>query len=345
MGETRVLVCGYGIFGRLHAAAWREVAGVRLMVADPAGASRERALAEGVAAGDIAATAADLIARADIVDVVAPPDEHLPLVLAALAAGRPVLLEKPAVRSVADAQLLAARLGNVPLQVGHVLRAHPLTRRATAILRAGGIGRLVAMEGDFRGWKRMRADSSVIENDGVHFLDLMRHFAGAPAAAVDARAMHRLGGARADDIRIDLAYPGGVAGELRLGVVAGGETEDPFLPGAVTDKRLRLVGDGGVLVIDFNRNRLTHGTARYDASPGGWTPTVTSLTEEQVLGATPVRLLADSFRVFLDAIAGRGAVLCDAQEGAVEMAGLLTAIDRALAQPATPFIPVRENAA
>ena len=224
------------------------------------------------------------------------------------------------------------------MQVGFVLRCHPLTLRAGALLAEGAIGRLLSVEGDFSGWKRMRADSSIIENDGVHFLDLMRHLVGAPVRAADARAASLLGGRRADDIRIALSHENGVTGHLRLGVLACGETEDGFMPGAVTTKRLRLIGDGGNLVLDFNRNTLTHAQVAYEESAGGWNVTPGAIVCEQVVGVTPVSLLAASFDVFMAASAGSGPVLCPAGEGALEMACLLEAIDRALARPPAPPI-------
>lgn len=344
--RRRVLICGYGAFGALHAAAWRQMGGdIALMVADPGEEARARARADGIAEADIGAESVALMERADLVDIVAPPAHHLPLVLQALDRGKPVLVEKPAVRTVGEAEVLVGKVAatGLAVQVGLVLRCHPLTGRARALLTEGAIGNLLAFEGDFSGWKRMRADASILENDGVHFLDLMRFLAGAPPVAVDARAASRLGGAVADDIRIELAFGNGISGHLRLGILAGGETEDPFVPGALTTKRLRLIGDKGNLVLDFNRNRLFHGEVGYAPAPGGWNVSPGAMRWEQVPSATPSALLARSFQVFLDAAAGRGEPLCPVREGTWELARVLAGIERALARPVPASIAIGEG--
>lgn len=323
-----VLICGFGAFGSLHAKAWRECdPSIRLMVCDPAEAARRDAVTNGIEPSLVAGDPGSLMPQADIVDIVAPPAHHLPLALQALSLNKPVLVEKPAVRGGADARTLLGAAGSVPVQVGLVLRCHPLVRRARDLLAAGAIGELLLMEGDFSGWKRMRADSSLIENDGVHFLDLTRHIAGAPATAVGADFGRHLDPAVADDIRIDLAFENGVEGRLRLGVLAGGLAEDGFVPGAMTSKSLRLVGTAGNLTIDFNANRLFHGTVEYRRSPGGFDVVPHALTSEAAIGVTPVSLLARSFATFVAALESGGPVMCDLREGALELAQVIDGVE------------------
>jgi predicted dehydrogenase len=341
-----VLLCGFGAFGALHAAAWREaVDGVRLMIADPSEAARDRARML-VPPEQVAATMDEFLTTTDLIDLVTPPDHHYDAAVKAIDAGKPVLIEKPAVRTLADAIDLSTRAAEagVPIQVQHVLRAHPLTRRASDMLRSGRIGRLLRMEGDFSGWKRMRADSSLLENDGVHFLDLFHVFADAPADAVDARARHLLGGRVADEIVIDLAYSSGVSGTLRLGVLRAGDSEDAYVPGAVTTKRIRLIGDRGNLEIDFNAGRLFVANVDFEPIEGGWRPVPGDLGWEQSPATGPVALLAETFRIFLDAIDKGRSVLCDLDTGAVAMMRTLGAIDKALTRGPRSMITVGSTA-
>lgn len=332
-----VLICGFGLFGDLHAKAWRLVdPETTLLVADPSAQARERALRAGVAPDDIATAPDALLGRADLVDIVAPPAFHLPLALKAIEAGKPVMIEKPAVRSVEEARVLMRAATATPVQVGLVLRAHPLVETARAMLDEGAIGELLAMEGDFSGWKRMRADSSLVENDGVHFLDLMRLFAGARAKSTSARAWRLLDRAVVDDLTIELAYENDIRGRLRLGVLSAGGVEDAFVAGALTTKTLRLMGKKGNILIDFNRNRLVHAGVQYERSEGGFAVTPTGTTTHSVLGATPEALLARSFRLFLDALINSGPVMCGLREGAFELATTMAAIEACLAQ-AAPF--------
>ena len=337
----RVLICGFGAFGELHARAWRRFdPGISLMVADPSEQARARAGQLGIVADAIASDPAALMDRADIVDIVAPPAFHLPLALQALQAGKPVMIEKPAVRTVAEARRLHDAAGALPVQVGLVLRAHPLVAEAAALLAAGEIGSLLAIEGDFSGWKRMRADSSLTENDGVHFLDLMRHLAGAPIAEVGARSWSLLDSDVADDIVVEPRFANGVSGRLRLGVLVAGATEDAFVPGAVTTKTLTLIGRAGNIAVDFNRNRLVLSRVRYTRSAGGHEVTPLSVSSRSALDVSPEALLSRSFGLFLDAVRGGAPVMCDVRQGALELAATLAAIDTALADQPRMSVPV-----
>ncbi|WP_299936279.1 Gfo/Idh/MocA family oxidoreductase [uncultured Nitratireductor sp.] len=345
MTVRNVLLCGFGAFGAQHAAAWRQtMTAPRLFISDPDPSARERARALGL--GYVAEDPSVYLDQVDLVDIVTPPRLHLPVALAALARGKHVFIEKPAVTSLDEARQLMAAVdaSGCAVQIGFVLRCHPLVEKAKALIASRAIGRLLAVEGDFSGWKRMRDDSTIIENDGVHFLDLMRHLAGVPVRSVEARGVSLLGAEKDDDIRIDLAFEEGISGNLRLGVLACGEVEDGFMQGAVTTKRLRLIGDAGNIVIDFNRNTLTQAQVSYTPSAGGWKVSPGAMTSEQVIGVTPSSLLAKSFDLFASVIESGGPTLCAADEGALEMAALLEAIDRALVREPLPQIALEKGA-
>ncbi|MFC5586116.1 Gfo/Idh/MocA family protein [Nitratireductor kimnyeongensis] len=344
MSVKNVLLCGFGAFGAQHAAAWRQsTTAPCLYVSDPDPAARDRALAVGLE--HVAEDPSVYLDRVDLVDIVTPPRLHLPVALTALGRGKHVFIEKPAVTSLDEGRRLMAAVetSGCAVQIGFVLRCHPLVEKARGILASGDIGRLLAVEGHFSGWKRMRDDSTILENDGVHFLDLMRHLAGVPVRSVAARGSSLLGAPKNDDIRIDLTFGEGISGNLRLGILACGEVEDGFMPGAVTTKRLRLIGDAGNIVIDFNRNTLMQAQVSYMPKSGGWNVVPGAMTTEQVIGVTPLSLLAKSFDQFVSAIESGGPTLCSADEGALEMASLLEAIDQALLQKPLPQIALEKG--
>ena len=321
-----VLLCGFGAFGRQHAEAWRLAApGTRLLIADPGEPARAAAREAGIEAGDIAERAEDLVSRADIVDVVTTSHEHYRLARLALDAGKPVIIEKPAVKTVAEAEDLAALAAakGLPAQVQFVLRAHPLVTQARDLVRDGGIGKLIAMDAVFTGWKRMRPDATLLENDGVHMLDLMRLFAGAAPESFEVTGDRLLGGPIPETIHARLGYPGGVKAFLRLGIVFGGKQPDPYLAGSITNKKLTLIGDAGSIEFDFNADTMDVTEITYRVTEGGHTPTIGAMRQERVVNVTPVVLLTECIRRFLEAVDGSGEVLCGLDEGAVEMTSLL----------------------
>jgi predicted dehydrogenase len=326
MASPTVLLCGFGAFGRQHAQAWREtIPELRLLVADPNEAARSAAVSSGRAIDEVASDAAELITRADIVDIVTTSHDHYRLARAALDAGKPVIIEKPAVKTVAEAEDLdaRARVAGLPAQVQFVLRAHPLVIKAKQLLDDGAIGRLVGMDAVFTGWKRMRADASLLENDGVHMLDLMRHFAGAAPESFEVTGDRLLGGPIPETVHARLGYPCGTRGYLRLGIMFGGTQPDAYLAGSLTTKTFTLIGDKGSIRFDLNADTMDIIEITYRVTEGGHTPTIGAMRQERVVNVTPVVLLSECFRRFLEAVDGKGAVLCDLGQGAVEMTRLL----------------------
>jgi predicted dehydrogenase len=103
MGQVlRAGVIGAGVFGGYHAGKYAALPGVTL-----AGVYDHHAIhAEALAAkhgGQVFASEAELIAAVDIVSIATPAIHHAAPALAALAAGKPVYIEKPVATSLADA--------------------------------------------------------------------------------------------------------------------------------------------------------------------------------------------------------------------------------------------------
>ncbi len=89
--------------------------------------------------------------KPDGVIVATPNAMHVAHGLAAIAAGIPVLVEKPLADTVEGAEKLvaAAEKAGVPLAVGHHRRHNPIIARAKAKIAAGELGAIVAVHGFF----------------------------------------------------------------------------------------------------------------------------------------------------------------------------------------------------
>lgn len=139
MVARRVGIVGSGFMGSTHAAAWR-AEGVEVTVYAPsAGRAAEVAAATGAAT---ARSLDELLANVEIVDVCTPTDAHTPIVLAAAAAGRHVVCEKPLALTEADAEAMIAACdaAGVRLFVAHILRYVAEYALAKAIVERGDIG-------------------------------------------------------------------------------------------------------------------------------------------------------------------------------------------------------------
>jgi predicted dehydrogenase len=191
---------------------------------------------------------------------------HAPWNLAAVAAGKPVLTEKPFARNRAEAQRVAAAAdaAGITVMEGFHYLFHPATRRALQLATDGTLGDLVhvearmampAPEDDDPRWSLALAGGALMDL-GCYGLHVMRRF-GHPSI-VRAHAEQRTPGIDAW-CDVDLAFPGGATGLSANSMVAHDY--------AFT---LRIVGThGDALVHNFIKphddDRLTINT------PGGTT--------------------------------------------------------------------------
>ena len=321
-----ILLCGFGAFGQQHAAAWAEVVpDHRLLVAELDPELRRLAVKCGSAPDDVSVDYKDLISNADIVDIVTSSDSHYALAMDALSAGKPTLIEKPAVKQIEEADRLEQRAAehSLPVQVQFVLRVHPLVAEASRLLKQGRIGSLLAMDAVFTGWKRMRPDASILENDGVHMLDLMHFFAKSPAYSFDINGDRLLGGTVPDTIHLRLKYSDKIVGWLRTGITFGGKQADAYLKGSLTTKTFKLIGDEGTIDLDFNSDTMDVAQTSYRPTPGGFTPEIGDLYTKRSVNITPAVLLMRCFEQFLGVLEGKQEVVCDLKQGAVEITKLL----------------------
>jgi predicted dehydrogenase len=127
----------------------------------------------------------------DIVVVSTTNNALAKITLAAIAAGKHVLVEKPAARSAAELGdvIEAARRAHVLVRVGFNHRYHPAVRKARSLCAESALGELMYARGRYGhggrpGYeKEWRADPALsgggeLIDQGVHLIDLARWFLG-----------------------------------------------------------------------------------------------------------------------------------------------------------------------
>jgi predicted dehydrogenase len=194
----RVAIVGCGRAGAKRARALPEARLVAVHDADP---ERARALATVHPGCDAVPGLEEAVARrdVDVVLVCTPHDALAPVGLAAIEAGKHVLLEKPGARNRAELAPLAeaARRRGVTVAVGYNHRFHPALQQARALLRNGAVGDLMMLRARYghggrpgyeREWRAdpARSGGGELLDQGVHLLDLARWFAG----ELEVRAAH-----------------------------------------------------------------------------------------------------------------------------------------------------------
>jgi predicted dehydrogenase len=343
--RLHVLQAGFGAFGAVHARAWAELGLTeRLVIAEPDAAARQQArqtLPRARIVEDWRAGVADV----DVVDIVTPGDTHLEIALAALAAGRDVLIEKPMTMTLAEAERIAAqaRAADRIVQVGYVLRTHPAARRLREIVRRGRIGTPVWITADFMCLKRPRHDAGVVLNDAIHVMDLVLWTMGRVPDEVSATLVERLGRGLEDIALVTLSWDGGPVARIEASCIVAGEHPDPYVPGGLSRKRLQVTGETGQVTADFMTDSLTLRRCRQQAVPGGWWSTVSDAPETKTFAAmAPHESVALELSDFIDAVTTRRQPDADVKSG-VAMAAVCDAIFAAARERRTVRLAPREE--
>lgn len=178
----RIGLLGSGGIANEHLPAWLSL-GVEVSVHSHAGA------AELVArfGGEVVETLEELLATCDAVDIATPTPSHAELALAALAAGRPVVCEKPLARTSADAErvIAAFEAAGLPLLPGHVVRYFGEYAAMHAAVADGIIGEVAVQRftrtgsSPAAGWFHDDEQSGgIVLDQCLHDLDFARWNAG-----------------------------------------------------------------------------------------------------------------------------------------------------------------------
>lgn len=300
--SERILQIGYGAFGAQHARGWAALdLEAAMTISDPSPEARARAAAAHPRARVVADWRA-AVSGCDVVDCVAPSDINAAIALEVLAAGRDVFIEKPVGRDLAEARAVAdsARALGRAMQVGFVLRYHPLSQRLREIVASGALGRLRWIGGEFLCLKRPRRDAGVVLNDAVHFLDLILWLKGGAPGRVQAAMHDGLGRGFEDLLSTILEWPDGTIGRLDASCVVAGEIPDPFAPpGGWSRKRLELAGEAGRLSAEFGTGELVFREARHERDGASWRQVVGEPQREIHTEDSITPMIAAEFRAFL----------------------------------------------
>ena len=207
----RAGIVGLGFMGRRYATVLSGLQGVTLTAV----ADGRPELAQEIATMTGARVAADGTALAtapdvDAVFVCTPEDAHADIAVAALGAGKHLLIEKPVTHDLPSAARVrdAANAAGTIAMVGHILRFEPRWAAAARLIEEGRIGDVISIAtrrvGNLRDQDVLRGRTSIPLYYGVHDLDIVRWFAGTPARSI--QAVRRSGVLRAAGYDIDDLY-------------------------------------------------------------------------------------------------------------------------------------------
>jgi predicted dehydrogenase len=209
---------------------------------------RAQAFAAALGVSRVYADASDLLSdpEVDVVYIATPSHRHRPDALAAIEAGKAVLVEKPFALGAAEAREMAAaaRRRNVFCMEAMWMRFMPLVRRVKQLVADGIVGRVVGLTADFawpvadepgsRFFDSRQGGGALLER-GIYCLSLAQFLLGRPVTVCGSAVMTG-GGVDATSAYV-LTYGSGATAVLWSSLCAHGTNEAVVLG---TQANLRL---------------------------------------------------------------------------------------------------------
>lgn len=228
MSKTRIAVVGAGLIGQAHIRVLLASPTCALSaVVDPSSAAETVAAQAGV---PVHTNLDKLLAkdRPDAVLLATPNALHVPQALQCIAAGLPVLVEKPIATTVAEGQALlqAAERDGARVLIGHHRAHSPIMAKARQVVASGRLGRLVSVMGsatffkpdhyfDEGPWRREIGGGPILLNM-IHEVHNLRMLCGEIVTVQAIASSTTRGFAVEDTVAINLRFASGALGSFML---------------------------------------------------------------------------------------------------------------------------------
>ncbi|MCX6648477.1 MAG: Gfo/Idh/MocA family oxidoreductase [Candidatus Bathyarchaeota archaeon] len=177
MRTIKVAIIGCGSWGRNHARVYRELPGVELLAVSDLNPQTAKQIGDlyHVSYYTDPTTVID-DPNIDLISICTPTITHAEIAVAAIEAGKHVLVEKPMTNTVAEAQHLisTAKRNNQKLAIGFVERFNPAVQEAIKRVSEGQIGEVILAHTQrvSRSPERI-GDVGVIKDLAIHDIDIV----------------------------------------------------------------------------------------------------------------------------------------------------------------------------
>jgi len=310
----RVGIIGTGKIAADHHRGYVEAGAEVVALADPSEAALTRRAAEW-AVTRVFSDYRDLLALPDVeaVSVSAPNAVHGPVTIAAAAAGKHVLCEKPVSLSLVEGRAMidACATAGVILQVNHHLRASPSVRRVVELLGSGALGQVTFIRlrqaHDWGGLPEVPvsfrtatlAGGGTLLDNGCHLFDLARHLGG-PVVETYARTARLKFVVEVEDTAVaSLRFASGALGQIETQWTATG-----------WEMSFAVYGTRGALEYSDRSGRPVLRWIRRDEGNASWADADVTAWEG---GGGSDR--SKAVAAFVSAVRGTGPVICTGEDG------------------------------
>lgn len=331
MERTGFGLIGAGLFGERHAQAYSRHHAAELVAVCDLNLERAQAIAARYGARYATADYRQLLADPAVraVSVALPDHLHREVAVAAAAAGKDLLVEKPLATTVADAEAIvaAAEAAGVRLVVDFHNRVNPPMVAARDAIRRGDIGRPSYVYARLSNTTQVPTEmlrwsghSSALWFLASHMVDVVRWMlADEPARVYAVRrdgVLRELGVDTADFHVATLEFRGGAVAVFEHAWIL------PRTHATVKDLKLEILGSKGAINIDGSHNRALE---LYTAERAAFPDLLAPPTGEHLTG-----FVLDAIACFVETVAGGAPPLATGADG-VAVTRILCAIEESAA--------------
>ena len=300
--SLRVAMIGHAFMGAAHSQAWRSAPrffdlplAPQMAVVCGTDPTRTKAAAERLGWAEASTDWREVVTRddVDLVDICTPGDTHADIALAALAAGKHVLCEKPLANTVEEAEAMTAAAESaaaegVKAMVGFTYRRVPAIALARQLVADGRLGQVRHVRAQYLqdwiadpeaplSWRlvKEKAGHGALGDIGAHIIDLTQYVTGDHIAEVSGQletfvterplpATHSGLSGTASQQRGQVTVDDAASFLTRFESGAMGVFEATrFATGRKNAIRIEVNGSAGSLAFDFEDMNLLH---YYDAA-------------------------------------------------------------------------------
>lgn len=266
--KARIGIIGAGFMGTVHAGCYARAANATIAMIASRSEDKARGAAERFGADAWTSDWRQLVWNdaVDAVDITAPNHLHHEIAMAAIAARKPFLVEKPLAMTTVEADEIVgqAHAQGISAVYGENMRFSPAAIQARSIIDQGGIGSIILMRsteihnGPFHSdwfWDAKSSGGGAVIDMGIHGLFLLEWLAGCRAKRVYAETgtlkwTEQCQNGAEDSAFVTLRFENGAIAELlNSWAIAGGRDVRAEIYGTRGTIHLdKARGEGGMLV-------------------------------------------------------------------------------------------------
>lgn len=244
--------------------------------------------------------------------VATPAETHFMIAKKIIKAEKHVLVEKPFVMSVKEAEDLIALAdqNNVNLMVGHLLLFHPAIIKIKELIASGKIGNLKYIYSNRLNFGKIRNKENVLWNLAPHDFSIFQYLIESYPKKIQANGSLLLKGKIFDSVITNLEYPNGISGHVYSSWL------HPF-----KEHRLVVIGSKGMIVFeDSSNNKLLKFYNKKVELNDGFPKLIEG--EEEVINYSKKMPLTEELKHFSNSLNG-GRIIIANKEHALEVTRII----------------------